>query len=154
MAPSSFPVRIERSPTHMRRPVTNHLILSVALLIGAGPYVVRAASRANPAAPPQEGPAMIDLMRVYGESDVRKAAEQKISEYGKMLGTRFDEVAAMPYLTTTEIRDYSDALTAEKPTDADKEKPATIKAEAGKRAAEAQALTSKKDADLSAADKK
>ena len=135
----------------MRRPFTSPLVLTAAILIGAGPYVVRAAS--TPHAAPQEGPAMVDLMRVYGESDVRKAADQKIEEYGKLMGQRFDEIAGMSYLNATEIRDYSDAQNAEKPTDADKQKLAAIKAESAKRSAEAQALIGKKDSDLTAADR-
>ncbi len=137
----------------MRRPFTSHLVLTAAILIGAGPYIVKAASSPAPHAAPQEGPAMVDLMRVYGESDTRKAADQKIEEYGKLMGQRFDEIAGMSYLNATEIRDYSDALTAEKPTDADKQKMATIKAESTKRAAEAQALIGRKDSDLTAADR-
>ncbi len=134
----------------MRRPFASNLILIAALFIAAGPYVVRAAGTRLP----DGSTAMVDLQRVYGESDARKTADIHTGEYARLMGQHFDEIAAMQYLATAEIRDYSDALNADKPTPADMQKMATIKAEAAKRAAEAQALASKKDADLTPADRK
>jgi len=92
-------------------------------------------------------------MRVYDESDARKAAEARIVEYGRLMGKRFDEIAGNQYLMSNEIEQYADALNAETPGAAEKQKIDAIKAESAKRVTEAQGLNAKKDAELSAADR-
>ncbi len=132
-----------------KRNLTHIVVLSAALMIACGPYLVRAAGN-KPAA---GDTAMVDLMRVYDESDARKAAETRILEYGRMMGKRFDEIAGVQYLTANEIEQYTDALNADNPGPAEKQKIEAIRAESAKRVTEAQALNGKKDADLSAADR-
>jgi len=119
-----------------KRPVFNVLVLSTALIIGAGSYVVHAAGLH----PDQGMVANVDMQRVFAESDTRKGIEQKIQEFGSNLGKHFDEITRAPYLTADEISDYSAALNAEKPTDNDKKKIDNIKAESAKRVDEAQKL--------------
>lgn len=132
-----------------KRPTLNVLILSAALLIGAGPYLVRAADRQANAGIT----ANVDMQRVYSESDARTAALTRAFEYNKSLHAKFEQIAGLKHLTRDEIQDLSDALTRENPTPADKTKADSLTASAGKRAAEVQALSLKKEADLTQADK-
>lgn len=120
-----------------RRTSVNVLALSAALLIGAGPYIVRAAATRPDAAIV----ANVDMQRVFAESDVRKGVELKLQEYGGILGKRFDEIARIAYLSPDELSDLSAALNLDKPTEADTKKIATIRADSAKRADEYQSLS-------------
>jgi len=122
------------------RTSVNVLILSAALLIGAGPYLVRA-SITHADAPMV---ANVDMQRVFAESDAKRSLEQKLTEFGATLGKRFDEVSKTQFLNPDEISDLSGALNIEKPTEADTKKIETIKAESQKRAEEYQRLSAVK----------
>jgi Skp family chaperone for outer membrane proteins len=137
-----------------KRPFMNVLVLSAALVIGAGPYVVRAAGFRGNAYHAEPGAvANIDMQRVYSESDARKAAEEKVRDFGIKLGGHFDEIAKMEYLSPAEISDYSVALNAEKPAPADAKKITDLKAASSTRTDEWSALSGKKDADLTKNDR-
>ncbi len=125
----------------LKRPFVNVLVLSTALILGAGSYIVRAAGMR---AADQGLVANVDMQRVFVESDVRKGIELKLQEFGANLGKHFDEVTKTPYLGPDEISDLSAALNAEKPTDADKKKIDTIKGESQKRVDEAQRMAALK----------
>jgi Skp family chaperone for outer membrane proteins len=122
-----------------KHPSINVLMLSAAFLIGAAPYVLKAAGRQ-----PEALVATVDMQRVFAESDIKKGVDQKLTEYGATLGKRFDEVAHTPYLTPDEISDYSAKLNIEKPTEADTKRIADIKAAAQQRADEYQKLSATK----------
>jgi Skp family chaperone for outer membrane proteins len=126
-----------------KRTSMNVLVLSAALLIGAGPYIVKAAVNAA-GRQPESIVANVDMQRVFNESDAKKAVEQKLTEYGATLGKRFDEVSRTQYLTPDEISDYSAKLNIEKPTDADTKRIADIKAASQQRAEEYQRLSALK----------
>ena len=131
------------------RRTLNTLILAAALMIGAGPYVVKAARTVA------EPPAManIDLQAVYNESETRKATDTKTGLYARKLDQKFSELGNLPYLTTVEIRDLSDLVIKENLTPEEAKQMADVRAEAEKRANEVQQLAAKKDADLTAADR-
>src|SRR5437016_2160092 len=132
----------------MSRPA-NVLILAAALFIGAGPYLVRAAGHAP------DGPitANIDLLKVYGESDARRNAYTRADVFARLMDKRYDDLNGVPYLTTAEIKDFAGASAAEKPTDADTQKIAALKTESAKRAEDYQLLSSKKEADITPAER-
>ncbi len=128
-----------------RRPVVSILVLTAALLIGGGPYLLRPGGTQNA---PGQLIGNVDMQRLFIESDARRAAEERIMQYGRQMGQRFDEVAATPFLTPEEILEYSDILNTEKQTDAQKQRLAAIKAESGKRAEEFQKLSVLKDNEI------
>jgi len=132
-----------------RRPSVNVLVLSAAFLIGAGPYLVRAAGIQAATGVV----ANVDMQRVFLESDARKAAETRVREYGRALFQRFGETAQLAYLTADEIAEYSEIVNAEQPTAAQQQRLAAIKAESAKRTDEAQRLALIKDSDLTAKDR-
>jgi Skp family chaperone for outer membrane proteins len=137
-----------------KRPFMNVLVLSAALVIGAGPYVVRAAGFRGNAYHAEPGAvANIDMQRVYSESDARKGAEEKVRDFGIKLGGHFDEIAKLEYLNPGEISDYSVALNTEKPTPEMTKKITDLKAASVARTDEYSALTGKKDADLTQKDR-
>lgn len=125
-------------------------VAGVALLLCAGPYLVRASGRAQDTA----GVANVDLQKVFSESDARRAAEAKVAEFGRVTFQRFEEIASLRYLTRDEITDLFDAANAEAPTEAQKARAAALKAESARRVEEAQSLANKKDAELSEADRR
>jgi Skp family chaperone for outer membrane proteins len=131
---------VERIQSMSKRPIVNVLVLSVAIIIGASSYVVRAAG----VHPDQGLVANVDMARVFAESDVRKGIDKNIQAFGSNLGKHFDEIGSTPYLTADEISDYSAALNAENPTDNDKKKIETIKAASAKRVDEVQKLSAVK----------
>jgi Skp family chaperone for outer membrane proteins len=132
-----------------KRPFANVLVLSAALVIAAGPYVVRAAGiGADPGTT-----ANVDIQRIYSESDARRAADDKIRAFGQKLGQNFDEIARLEFLTAAEISDYSAALNAETVTPMETKRIADLKKANADRADEFQTLTVKKDADLTAKDR-
>lgn len=132
-----------------RPPSVNVLILSAALLIGAGPYLVRAAGVQAASGVI----ANVDMQRVYLESDARKAADARVREYGRTLFQRFEETTRLPYLTADEIGEYSEAINAAQPSAAQQQRMAAIKALSAQRAEEAQKLALIKDADLTPKDR-
>lgn len=132
-----------------RLPLANVLVLTTALLIGAGPYLVRAAGmRAE-----QEVVANVDMQRLFMESEARKTAEKKIREYGHLLFQRYEEIARLQYLTPAEIEEYSLAINAPTPTEAQKQRVAALKAESTKRTEEAQRLAVLKESEITDKDR-
>lgn len=132
-----------------RRPLANVLLLTVAFFIGAGPYLVRAAGlRAE-----QEVVANVDMQRLFMESEARKTAEKNIREYGHLMFQRYEEIARLQYLTPAEIEEYSLAINAPTPTEAQKQRVAALKAESAKRSEEAQRLAVLKDSEITDKDR-
>lgn len=135
---------MSQAPGTSKRPMFNVIVLSAALLIGAGPYIVRAAGTAFVRAD-NGAIANVDMQRVFAESDARKAAEQKIQEFGQKLGKNFQEISKLPYLTPEEVSDYSVALNAEKPTPEQTKKITDLQGNSAKRVTEAQQLGANKN---------
>lgn len=136
-----------------KRPIFNVTILSAALLLGVGSYVVRAAGRQPDQAPEAARVANVDMQRVFEDSDARAAAEDRIQEFGAKISQRFDDITKLPYLTPDEVSDLSAAMNAEKPTDAQTKRIADLRQLSAARAAEFQTLSAKKDAELTAQDR-
>jgi hypothetical protein len=132
-----------------KRPLTHILVLSTALLIGAGPYVVRAAG----IGPDAGAVANVDMQRVYAESDAKKASDTRVREYGRTMFDRFAQTAQLQFLSAEELSDYSEAMNSEKPTDAEKKKIADLKAESTRRLDENQKLATTPQATLTDKDK-
>ena len=131
------------------RRTANYLILSAALMIGAGPYVVNAA---RVAADPNAR-ATIDLRQVYEESEAKQVADAKTGVFARKLDQKFGELGQMPFLTPEALRDLSLILAKETPSAEETKKAADLRTEAEKRTSEANGLAQKKDADLTAADR-
>ena len=127
----------------------NALVLTVALLIAAGPYVVRAAG----VRPDTAITAMVDLQRVFGESDNRKNGYVKADEYAKGMELRFNEIAGLQYLNIQEVKELHQAMNREMQTDADKKRIAELKEANNKRSDEMRTLSTKKEGELTAAEK-
>jgi Skp family chaperone for outer membrane proteins len=132
-----------------KRPSLNALVLGAALFIGAGPYIVKAAGTR----PDSAIRANADIQKLYSDSEIRKSIEAKMRQYGAEMFQRFDETMKLRYLTRDELTSYSQALNAETPTEADKKKVTDIKALSEKRVNEQNLLSSKKEGDLTAADR-
>lgn len=98
--------------------------------------------------------AQVDLQRVYLESDARKAAQQRIRQYGQLLFERYAATARLKYLNPDELTQYTQALNAQNPTPEDKATVSRLEAESAKRLAEMQALSEKKQSELTDADRK
>jgi hypothetical protein len=132
-----------------KRPLTHILVLSTALLIGAGPYVVRAAGvGADPGTV-----ANVDMQRLYDESDARRTAIGRVQERARVFSDNFEATMRLQYLSLDEYEQFTNALNAEMPTEAEKKKVAELKAEAAKRADEAQKLATTPQDKLSNQDK-
>jgi Skp family chaperone for outer membrane proteins len=131
-----------------RKSLTHYLILTAALLIGAGPYLVRAAALR----PDQGLVANVDMQRVFAESEARQTASARVRGYAAAVSQRFDETSRLTFLNAQEIGEYSEIINAEKPTDAQKQRAEALKAESAKRADEMQKLSTKKEADLTPQD--
>jgi Skp family chaperone for outer membrane proteins len=141
-----------------RKSLTNTLVLSAALILGAGPYIVRAAGNHDkPAAVEGQAEngktACVDMARVYAESAAKQKVVVKIREFGTTVFQRFEELTRLSYLTMDELNDYSEALFAQPQTDAQKQKMTSLRAESAKRTEEYQNLSATKDADLTPADR-
>lgn len=132
-----------------RPPQTSILLLSAALLIGAGPYLVRAVGQQ----PDRGTVAIVDMRRLFLESDARQANARRVIELDRTLSQRFDQIRQMTYLTGEEIGELNALLNVEKPTEEQKNRIAAIQTEAGKRAEEYARLSTTKDSDLTAQDK-
>ena len=128
---------------------TNTLVLAAALLLGAGPYVVNAARNA---ADPNTR-AQVDLQQVFDASESKLLADAQTGQYARRLDQKFSELAQMPFLTPSELRDLSIILSKESPTPEESAKATQLKAESEKRGGELGALGQKKDADLTTADR-
>jgi hypothetical protein len=132
-----------------KRPLTHILVLSTALLIGAGPYVVRAAGvGADPGTV-----ANVDMQRLYDESDARRTAIGRVQDRARVFSDNFEATMRLQYLSLDEYEQFTNALNAEMPTEAEKKKVAELKAEAAKRADEAQKLATTPQDKLSNQDK-
>ncbi|MEP6753904.1 MAG: hypothetical protein ABJA67_00260 [Chthonomonadales bacterium] len=132
-----------------RRNGMNGLVLTVALMIGAGPFVVHAAGRhADPTTV-----ANVDMARVYAESEVRKTNDQKARDFGIKLYAHFDTIQKMQYLKLEEIQDYSNAATLEKPMEKDTKTISDVKKLSTSRTEEYQGLLAKDQAKLTQLDK-
>jgi Skp family chaperone for outer membrane proteins len=132
-----------------QRSLAHVLIFAVALLIGAGPYLVRAAGlRAE-----QEVVANVDMQRLFMESEARRTAEKNIREYGHLMYQRYEEIARLPYLTPAEIEEYSLAINSPNPTEAQKQRIAALKGESAKRSEEAQQLALRRDSEITDKDR-
>lgn len=132
-----------------KQPLANVLLLTVAFFIGAEPYLVRAAGlRAE-----QEVVANVDMQRLFMESEARKTAEKNIREYGHLMFQRYEEIARLQYLTPAEIEEYSLAINAPTPTEAQKQRVAALKAESARRTEEAQRLAILKDSEITDKDR-
>ena len=90
--------------------------------------------------------------RIYATNDDARFAvlAQDVLSHGFRL---FPDLNGVPYLTTAEIKDFAGASAAEKPTDADTQKIAALKRESAKRAEDYQLLSSKKEADITPAER-
>jgi Skp family chaperone for outer membrane proteins len=133
------------------RPAFNTLVLAAALCIGAGPYVVRAAGTGRSA---DSSPiANIDMQRVYEESEARLQAEERVKTYSVNAFKNFDETTRLQFQSASELEEFSRAINADKPTDADTKKLAAIRAADASRAQEFAALSAKPQAGISAQDK-
>ncbi|MGC8667095.1 MAG: OmpH family outer membrane protein [Chthonomonadales bacterium] len=127
---------------------TSILLLCAGLL--TSPYWVRAAGfRAESGTIAQ-----VDLQRVYLASDARKAAQQHIRQYGQILFERYAATARLKYLNPDELTQYTQAVNAQNPTPEDKATVSRLEAESTRRMAEMQALSEKKQSDLTDADRK
>ncbi len=122
-----------------KRLIVNSLVLSTAIFIGAGPYVVRAAGfhADTPTI------ANVDLQRVYMESDAHSKAEERIRDFGIKLGQRFDTIQKLQFLGAEEISDLSVSLNVDKQTEADTKKIADITKLSSTRTADFQNLSTK-----------
>ena len=132
------------------RRATHTVVLSAALLIAAGPYLVRTARATGQ---PGGSRANVDLHQVYQESEAKQAADARTGAFARRLDQRFTELAQISFLTPVELRDLSLVLVKDAPVEADTKRAADIKGEGEKRAAEANALAQKKDADLTTTDR-
>ncbi len=122
-----------------KRLIVNSLVLSTAIIIGVGPYVVKAAGfHAESGAT-----ANVDLQRVYMESDAHTKAEERVRDFGIKLGQRFDTIQKLQFLSAEEISDLSVSLNVDKPTDVETKKIAEITKVSATRASDFQNLSSK-----------
>lgn len=128
---------------------TNTLVLVTAILVGGGPYVVRAAAGAFQGG----GVANADVQSLFDQSDAKKAADEKVKEFGTTLFKRFEETARMKYLTVDELSEYSAAINAEAPTPMQTQRITAIKKASTDRAEEYSRLLGKPDAQVTAADR-
>ena len=82
-----------------KRPLSHIFVLSTALLIGAGSYVVRAAGTgAEPGTV-----ANVDMQRLYEESDARRTAIQRVQEKARTFSDNF-EMTLGPMLRSKRIK--------------------------------------------------
>jgi hypothetical protein len=135
-----------------KRPTFNILVLSAALVIGAGPYVVRAAG-SRPGAPADpSGRALVDMQRVYAASESRATAETRIREQATKLFANFETMGGLRFLTQSELADYYDAVSAINQTEVETRKMDALKKANADRQETFQALATK--ANLTDAEKK
>jgi hypothetical protein len=132
-----------------KRPLTHILVLSAALLIGAGPYVVRAAgTAADPGTV-----ANVDMQRLYDESTARRTAIARVQERARVFSDNFEATMRLQYLSLDEYEQFTIALNADPQTEADKKQVTDLKAESSKRTDEAQKLATTPQDKLTAQDK-
>ncbi|HZT42546.1 MAG TPA: OmpH family outer membrane protein [Chthonomonadaceae bacterium] len=131
-------------------------LLCLALLLSVGALV----GRANPAREMQGGAplandtiAVVDMDRVYNASDAPQAVEQRALEMQNEVAQNISSIQAVPYLEQNELVEYITLLTKDKPTDTEQARIKALKALSDQRAQELQTLQTKKDSDLTAADK-
>ena len=131
-----------------KRLAFNGFVLTVAIAIGAGPFMVHAAGRNA------EGiVANIDMQRAYADSEMRRTADAKAHEFSVRLYKQYEEVQKLQFLKMDEIQDFSNAATNEKPTDKDTKTIGDIKKTSETRMEEYAKLSSKEQASLTKADK-
>lgn len=140
-----------------KRSALNPLVLTAALVIGAGPYVgpwvARATGLRGGRNTETSTIANVDIQKVYAESEARVQAEERVQAFGRKAGAHFEEIAKMDFITPEETNDISVALNTEKPTDAQTKQVAAIRASNASRTDEYQKLTAKKDTELTAQDR-
>jgi Skp family chaperone for outer membrane proteins len=139
-----------------KRPL-NALVLTAALVIGAGPfvgpYVVRAAGLNGNSAADTSPIANVDMQRLYEESEARVQAENRVRAFSAKVYQNFEETAKLQFITPEETEDFSRAINAEKPADADTKKLASIRNLNKSRADEYQTLAAKPQTSVTAQDK-
>lgn len=97
--------------------------------------------------------AVVDMDRIYAASDAPEQLGQKAMQYQQEAVTNVDKIRGVPFLTQDELVEYARLLIKDKPVDADQTRMKALKALSDQRAEELRGLQTKKDTELTAADK-
>ncbi len=131
-------------------------LLCLALLLSAGALLGKATPmrETQSGAPLANDPiAVVDMDRIYEASDAPQEMERRSLELQSETAQNISSIQAVPYLDQNELVEYVTLLTKDKPTDTEQARVKALKALSDQRAQELQTLQTKKDSDLTAADR-
>ena len=128
-------------------------MLALALLVGGGAAVVYA--RPGGGAPGEGGDnmAVVDMERLYNNSDLPQVLAQKAAQLGAQAQQRLDALADARFLDAKELQEYGDLIGKTLPDAAQQNRMKELKALSNQRSAELDALNVKPADMVTPADK-